>query len=59
VKKVRECERERLWFRADAGLVFRPRERKIMGPLELIILIVVLLLLFGGGGGYYYNRRRG
>jgi hypothetical protein len=36
---------------------FRPRERKIMGTLEIVILVVVLLFVFGGGGGYYYSRR--
>jgi hypothetical protein len=35
---------------------FRPRERKIMSTLEIVILIVVLLFLFGGGG-YYWRRR--
>ena len=53
---VTACERERIWFRAEAGLVFA-QGSKIMDTTQLIILIVVLVLLFGGGGGYYWNRR--
>ena len=42
------------FFFAGSGL--RPREKDIMGTIEVIILVVVLVFLFGGGG-YFYSRR--